>query len=90
VQKCEKNAKKVQKMRSVKCDAKMESKFALHRITTENFFQIFALFRTAFASHYHPCITDLIECCVLAAGVQLNPLKSPKTFAIFCSEARAQ
>ncbi len=51
--KCEKCEKR-RKSAKCKCDAKMESKFASHRTITAKKNRIFALFRFAFASHYHP------------------------------------
>jgi hypothetical protein len=48
--KCEKNVRKMRKSAKCECDAKMESKFASHRTTTEIFFFAFLHF---FASHSH-------------------------------------
>jgi hypothetical protein len=54
---CKKKSAKMRKMRKsakCECDAKMGSKFASHRTTVTKIFHIFAFFRIAFASHYHP------------------------------------
>jgi hypothetical protein len=65
---CEKNAKKVLKMRKYakKCEMRMRRKngikirISLHRTTTaKKKNRIFALFRIAFASHYNPCRVGL-------------------------------